>query len=370
MPNLITIVTCTRNDNHGGNLIERTNTFLNSLAEKLIKFELKVELIIVEWNKIENSPSITKTLDFEKIKKVADVKVISVPASMHNNIENSDKIHFFQMIAKNVGIRRAKGDFIICTNIDIIFNDELMIYLKNTNLIEKMIYRVDRHDLSISSTKIFFNDQQLNEHVNYINCMNYTYDVLQKRKFFVKFSLRALAETLFYFIKDNNIAVIASHIFKKIKKFKILNINLYFKKLLNIIFNIIFSSNEEIHTNACGDFMMLDKKSWHQLCGYWELPIFSWHLDSLFLWKAHHSGIKFKNLDKNIFVYHLSHESGGSLQDLDKMYSSLKKNKIPYISDEDFMNYITEFKNKEKNYFKLNEDFGLRDYKLNVKQIL
>src|SRR5216683_779231 len=53
----------------------------------------------------------------------------------------------FQMIAKNVGIRRALGEYIIATNIDIIFSDELFAWMKRDSLGDGVVYRSDRWDI-------------------------------------------------------------------------------------------------------------------------------------------------------------------------------------------------------------------------------
>ena len=46
------------------------------------------------------------------------------------------KIPFYQMIAKNVGIRRAKGKFVLASNIDIFLDDELMKLISKRSLNE------------------------------------------------------------------------------------------------------------------------------------------------------------------------------------------------------------------------------------------
>jgi hypothetical protein len=51
------------------------------------------------------------------------------------------------MIGKNVGIRRARGRFILATNIDIILSNELVDWLASGRLEPQRIYRVDRHDI-------------------------------------------------------------------------------------------------------------------------------------------------------------------------------------------------------------------------------
>jgi hypothetical protein len=51
------------------------------------------------------------------------------------------------MIAKNVGIRRARGAFILATNIDIVFSDELVQFLASRRLERGRMYRIDRYDV-------------------------------------------------------------------------------------------------------------------------------------------------------------------------------------------------------------------------------
>ncbi|HSP69549.1 MAG TPA: FkbM family methyltransferase, partial [Bryobacteraceae bacterium] len=59
---------------------------------------------------------------------------------------HAENLALYQMIAKNVGIRRARGRFILATNIDILFSDELAAFLGRQQLSENRMYRIDRHD--------------------------------------------------------------------------------------------------------------------------------------------------------------------------------------------------------------------------------
>jgi hypothetical protein len=51
------------------------------------------------------------------------------------------------MIAKNVGIRRARGEYVLATNIDIIFSDGFFRFLKSDQLKPGRMYRTDRWDV-------------------------------------------------------------------------------------------------------------------------------------------------------------------------------------------------------------------------------
>jgi hypothetical protein len=72
------------------------------------------------------------------------------------------------MIGKNVGIRRASGNFILATNVDILFSQELVDYLGQKMLEEDKIYRVDRTDVPSNVSEIAEYDERLRycrEHV-------------------------------------------------------------------------------------------------------------------------------------------------------------------------------------------------------------
>jgi hypothetical protein len=52
------------------------------------------------------------------------------------------------MIAKNAGIRRARGQFVLATNLDIVFSPELMQFLASRQLDPRAMYRMDRYDVA------------------------------------------------------------------------------------------------------------------------------------------------------------------------------------------------------------------------------
>src|SRR5262249_40254665 len=61
--------------------------------------------------------------------------------------QHAEALPLFQMIGKNVGIRRARAPFVLCTNIDILFSDELMRFIASGGLRSGRMYRLDRYDV-------------------------------------------------------------------------------------------------------------------------------------------------------------------------------------------------------------------------------
>ena len=73
-----------------------------------------------------------------------DCPVITVAYERHVLIHFGRVLPLFQMIAKNVGIRRARGEFVLATNIDVLFSDELMVRIAQRDLRADRLYRCDR----------------------------------------------------------------------------------------------------------------------------------------------------------------------------------------------------------------------------------
>jgi len=143
----ISFVVTTRNDDHGGTLLRRTQTFLNALLAQCKRHNVSAELVIVEWNPPADRPPLADVLKWPSEPGPCQVRFIEVPAKIHAKYEHAEGMPLYQMIAKNVGIRRARGEFIVATNIDIIFNDEIFHCFADRQLQHGKMYRIDRHDV-------------------------------------------------------------------------------------------------------------------------------------------------------------------------------------------------------------------------------
>ena len=155
------IITVSRNDDHGGNMFKRMQMFVNGLGEQTGRHGMKCELILVEWNPPPDRPPLAEALSFEKTKNRMPVRIITVPNEIHRKWIHWDEIPLFQMIGKNVGIRRAKTDFILCTNVDLLFSDELCEFLAKGEFDENAMYRANRCDVPMEVLDIVGLEEQL-----------------------------------------------------------------------------------------------------------------------------------------------------------------------------------------------------------------
>jgi len=143
----LSIVVTTRNDDHGGDLTRRTSMFIHTLAELAQRHRLTAELIIVEWNPPPDRPALVDDLAWPQKLAPLQVCIITVPPQYHAALEHSDELPLFQMIGKNVGIRRARGDWVLSTNPDLLYSDDLIHQLATTTWQPDHYYRATRHDL-------------------------------------------------------------------------------------------------------------------------------------------------------------------------------------------------------------------------------
>lgn len=127
-----------RNDAYDGNFNER----LSIAFRRNIKSFPDAEFIFVEWNSYLDRPLVST-----KLKNLFGdrIKYYVVHPKYHKYYCNIDG--FLEYPAKNVGVRRATGEYICCTNSDIIFCPDLVHNLRTKDLSPNILYRATRIDI-------------------------------------------------------------------------------------------------------------------------------------------------------------------------------------------------------------------------------
>ncbi|MFH1135484.1 MAG: tetratricopeptide repeat protein [Pseudomonadota bacterium] len=143
----LSLVVTSRNDDHGGDMNKRMRLFIDDLVFQCRRTGLQAELIVVEWNPPRDRPRLREALPWPESPGPLTIRLLEVPPELHERLKNSDRMGLFQMIAKNVGLRRARGKFVLATNIDLVFSDELIDFLARRELNPRCFYRVDRYDV-------------------------------------------------------------------------------------------------------------------------------------------------------------------------------------------------------------------------------
>ena len=176
----LSLVVATRNDDHGSNLLGRTQIFLDGWLAQARRYNIPSELIFVEWNPPSGRPPLIEALKWPPDLGPCTVRFIEVPAEAHQRYQHAAALPLYQMIGKNVGIRRARGRFVLATNIDILFSNELAAFLGERRLDENRLYRVDRYDAMSEVPPEAPLDEQLaycSTHLIRVNRREGTFDV-------------------------------------------------------------------------------------------------------------------------------------------------------------------------------------------------
>jgi hypothetical protein len=256
----VTFVYPARNDNHGGHMLQRMQTSLSVLALQCERYGLDAELVVVEWNPPADKPRLHEELSLPSVGSRLKVVFVEVPHDMHMTLENSDKLFLFQMIAKNVGLRRARGEFVCATNLDIVFTDELIAQLARRELDPKDFYRADRFDVGV---------------------LEVPQDVP--------------TEGIVAFCKAH---IIRGHLRDGSRE---MTAPCAYQGLI-----------DRLATNACGDFTMMQRAAWDRCRGYPELAMNDLYVDGLGVHMAYAMGLREVLFSDPCFVMHLEHE--GSYQ--------------------------------------------------------
>lgn len=282
----LTIVATTRNDNHGGDLLERTICFLEGAYHQAARSNMRIELIMVEWNPPKDKPLLKDVLPLPPKNCLVDLRFVIVPSSIHNQYAMAPRLSLFQMIAKNVGIKRAKGEYVLCTNIDLLFSNDLFDFLAKKELNNNCFYRAKRVDVE----KEIMKQPSFEEKIKFANNPKNIIKILGKT---------AGNEYIFgvpaFFYAFSTVTKVLNQIFKA------------FIHLTNNKTNITIWT---LDTPACGDFTLMSKQKWIEIEGYPELDLYSIHVDSMGLLGAVAIGMKQVILPKEMCSYHIYHEDG------------------------------------------------------------
>lgn len=316
----LSIVVTTRNDDHGGNLHQRTQIFINGVLEQCRRYNFSAELIVVEWNPPADRPRLKEAYEWPVQNGPCRVRIIGVPPEIHNKLEHSDRLPLYQMIAKNVGIRRAKGEFVLATNIDILFSDELIQFFTKKQLQQRCMYRIDRYDVPSDVPP----SAPVKEQLDYC-----------KNNFF-----RIGGKCGTWNTKTGQYSVI------------------YTKKHFEMFYTDPTPVRVPLFTNACGDFTILSKNDWLSVRAYPEWNMYSFHIDSILCFSAYHAGCKEIILEDPMRIYHIEHQAGWTPEGDKTLTNYLSSKGIPKISNEEFNDLAIQMRVRNQSFIANKEDWG------------
>jgi hypothetical protein len=231
----LSIILTGRNDNFGGDFNDRLFSALRFNHRRLSDAGVRYQLVFVEWRPIAGKRLLSDLLRDEVPEIDGCLTTYEVDERYHAAFSQNPRLQFHEFIAKNVGIRRATGSYLLTTNTDIYFSREVVACFAQRMLRPMVLYRATRVDLKSGMDRSHLDDPVLKDPRNYLE---------------------------------------------------------------------VNSLKPPTYSNAAGDFLLLDRFSWHALRGFNEVyRVAKLHIDTNFCHRALGSGVLV--MDSAASVYHL-----------------------------------------------------------------
>ena len=309
MTPVLSIVATSRNDDHGGNLNDRMQWFVDGLLWHATRRKVVLELVLVEWNPPEDRPPLVEILRWPAETDWLKVRISTVPPSIHRNLVQGSTMPMLQMIAKNVGIRRASAEAVLATNIDVLLTDELF-SASVAGIGEGAVWRADRYDVEFPFPPLADVGAALD--------FSRHHPIRYERRDGVYYPEAGRVLPIYQSIGDfasyqlhRGTGAIATRLgvrggrsarphprIESGRPRAAVSIARWGLDRGGALFDLAVLP--KLHVNACGDFTLLAKKDWESLRGYPEWVVHSWHLDTIFLHQAAGSRMRFVELGASV----------------------------------------------------------------------
>ncbi len=337
----ISFVIAGRNDDYGGDFNDRLSNSVNQLAHLVEKFRLPSEYIVVNYNPIAEKPSLSQAISWPEKRNYLRIRIITITNEIHKQLENPQvrkSLPFYEYIAKNSGIRRARGEYICAANPDILFHPRIITWLSKRPLRRNYYYRTDRCDFK---KPISPPPPDPAEFIKWLKSTIYRI-YLKGNHYEQKMPFGLTLPVLRLYNRG------------------VLKLELFFSRYprmgvsLGWVVNY-HNAEYRYHCNVSGDFMMMHRDRWSDLHSYPENTRISLHTDSLFVVAAGVNGLKEKVLRWPIY-----HQDHGRRYDAQKdALDPVLRQAYLFFQDE-AQKMIREKKSKIYNP----DNWGLADYKL------
>jgi hypothetical protein len=320
--------------------------FVDGLDWNASRTGASVELILVEWNPPHDRPSLSDVLRWPSATSSLSVRLLTVPASEHKRLLPEGGIPMMQMIAKNVGIRRALGDNVLATNVDILLAPELF-DIATAAVTKGTLWRADRNDVEFP----FSNSVTTVEHALefsrshpiryerkdgiYYPGLGRSLPIYQGLGDFARWQLSHLPATLARLSHGSHDtrSVAPSTVRHRPTNSRSPRSLAQFavdrgRALIDLV------ALPKLNVNACGDFTLLTREDWCRFRGYPELVVHSMHLDTIFIHQMHSNGMRFADAEPPAVAFHMEHSlgSGWTPEGHETHFAEVERRGMPHIT--------------------------------------
>ena len=143
-----------RNDGYGGDFIDRFFRSLRFNHQQLLSRGVAHELVFVEWAPPRGA-SLIRDQIFAAVPELdpALCTWYVVDPLYQETLSLNPRLEYLEFPAKNVGVRRASGRFVLTSNCDVFFGRQIFDALAGDTLEPRVLYRAPRHDLTLAAER-------------------------------------------------------------------------------------------------------------------------------------------------------------------------------------------------------------------------
>jgi hypothetical protein len=330
----LSVVIAGRNDNYGGDFRNRLQQCVRWTHNRLTEARIPSEIIFVNYNPLPNDP-IEHFIEWPATNEFVLTRIITIPGQLHKEVLQKNDIKnvpVLEYVAKNAGIRRSKGDFILCMNPDITIPD--IVVKEFAALDSGKYYRTNRYDYLAPEKTMVSNEKAMLQHI-----------ITHVTRIWLKGVSYAHPNS-----KVSTWALLTYKLRAEIER------DLYsFLRLFNFVWRKKLHAKAEYryHCNVSGDFMLMHRNNWLKLRGHHEGTYLALHVDALMVVQAAAAGLAEKVFSAP--VYHMEHE---------RRYDANMENadfRKAYVF---FQEQAQLMINSKKSFIYNSEDWGLAPYSL------
>lgn len=245
----VSVITYGRNDAYAPNYAKKVGRATKVLANQLEGAGIDAEILFLEWNPPIDRPKLFDKFATPGRMRHVSIRCFVVGSKHHMGFVGAGERGFQGAEAANAGIRRARGQFVLPKSSDTFYSQALIERLARRDLDTSTVYRANRHDIAVADESWDLDDASL------------------------------LAR---------------------------------FQALPSLVQGVIVQSVQwalrDLHTNACGDFILMSREHWHRLRGFpLDATVLTLDADSLVLHAAPAIGLSECRWPDDCRVYKPSH---------------------------------------------------------------
>lgn len=148
----VSFVTWGRNDGYIQDYVARTSKAISCLVRQLEAARLDSEIIVSEWNPPSGRPLLVDSLDLPRASSHVAIRGIVSDPVHHTHFKGADEHGMHSGEAWNVGIRRARGRYILPKASDTFLSAATVARIARRDLDPDTLYRVERYDVVVPPT--------------------------------------------------------------------------------------------------------------------------------------------------------------------------------------------------------------------------